>query len=824
MGRKVMGRRLALGLRMQLKLEAGLDSEDEGAWVAIEIEGEELDWFELAITEMEGKGEEGVMEEFQDTSGHVLIATETADSRGTTELYDSGCTNHISPYRQKFENFVRIPPRVFRAANQQNFSAIGKGDLLIDVPDGDDYSRLRLRNVLFSSDVAYTLVSIGRLDEGGFIAHFGHGKCVLEGPDGNRVGEVVRGMQRVYKVEHEDGITNAAVEALTLGQLHRRLGHPSVQVARGLLKSKMVTGIRLKYTPDDVPFFCESCVYAKAILKAVSKLRGGERATVFGGEIHSDLWGKAPVASKGGKYYWITFIDDMSRFTILYFLRTKDEAFGAYLKYEAWVEKQMGRKILAFNTDRGGEYVNDEFTAHLQLKGTIRKLSIHDTHQHSGVAERRNRTIQERVRVLLHASGLPKYLWTEAARHAVWMLNRTSTKAVEGMTPYEAAFAKKPDLAGIREWGEKVYVRIEGGNKLGGRVRMGRWLGVDDESKGVRVYWHDTKMVTVEWNTYFDNSSVDCLEGEENVQDIEFTEARDNLLCTNKNTPIASVPQVPPIVHQPQNINNDAIDAPEPTEPSRRIRKPSQKVQDLLEGRGVWTNNSNLTLVPPGVQLSIEREANDESLVDLLVDIPAHVEGYVFAAVIASSEALEPRSLAEAKRQPEWSLWEEAIKEELAALKAAETWELVDAPGGANVVGSKWVFRIKKDAGGKAIRFKARLVAQGFSQVPSVDYFDTFAPVARLASIRAVLAFAAAENLETGQIDIKGAYLNGELTDGETIYMQQAPGYAKGKLICRLKKPLYGLKQSGRRWYQKLVEIMEKLLFVRCEVDQAVFY
>jgi hypothetical protein len=115
-------------------------------------------------------------------------------------------------------------------------------------------------------------------------------------------------------------------------------------------------------------------------------------------------------------------------------------------------------------------------------------------------------------------------------------------------------------------------------------------------------------------------------------------------------------------------------------------------------------------------------------------------------------------------------------------------------------------------------------VAQGFSQVPGVDYFDTFVPVAWLASIRAVLAFAAAENLETGQIDIKGAYLNGELTDGETIYMRQAPGYAEGRLVCRLKKPLYGLKQSGRRWYQKLVEIMEKLLFVRCEVDQSVFY
>jgi hypothetical protein len=208
-----------------------LDSEDEGAWVAVEAEETEVDWFELAIAEMEDKEAKDVVEKFRDTSGQAFI----------------------------------VPPKVFRAANQQNFSTTGKGDLLIDVPDGDDNSRLRLHNVLFFSDVAYTLVSIGQLDEAGFTALFVHGRCVLRGPDGERIGEVARGMQRVYKVEHEDGIPNAAVEVLTLDQLHRRLGHPSIQVARNLLKSKMVTGIRLEYTPDDVPFFCESCVYAKVI-------------------------------------------------------------------------------------------------------------------------------------------------------------------------------------------------------------------------------------------------------------------------------------------------------------------------------------------------------------------------------------------------------------------------------------------------------------------------------------------------------------------------------------------------------------------------------
>ena len=108
---------------------------------------------------------------------------------------------------------------------------------------------------------------------------------------------------------------------------------------------------------------------------------------------------------------------------------------------------------------------------------------------------------------------------------------------------------------------------------------------------------------------------------------------------------------------------------------------------------------------------------------------------YALAAEIREIEALEPRNLTEARSRPDWPLWEKAIKDELGQLEAAGTWKLVDAPEGTNIVGSKWVFQAKKDANGKVVKYKARLVAQGFSQVPGVDYFNTFAPVAHLSSI-----------------------------------------------------------------------------------------
>jgi hypothetical protein len=199
----------------------------------------------------------------------------------------------------------------------------------------------------------------------------------------------------------------------------------------------------------------------------------------------------------------------------------------------------------------------------------------------------------------------------------------------------------------------------------------------------------------------------------------------------------------------------------------------------------------------------------------------------VFMAETADSEALEPQTLAEARRRPDWLQWEQAILEELATLKAAGTWVLKEAPPGANIIGSKWVFKAKKDTAGFITRLKAQLVAQGFSQIGGVNYDDTYAPVAQLASSRAIIAMANRLDLLLHQVDIKGAYLNGELNNNEVLYMHHPPGYkprdAGNHVLC-LKKTLYGLKQSGRRWYQRLSSIFESLDFHKCSVDQAVFY
>ena len=133
---------------------------------------------------------------------------------------------------------------------------------------------------------------------------------------------------------------------------------------------------------------------------------------------------------------------------------------------------------------------------------------------------------------------------------------------IEGKTPYEAALGMKPDLSGMCEWGEKCWVRVEKGNKLGGRVCEGHWVGVDDKSKGARIYWWDTKMVTVKWNVYFDptSMSVDHLEGE----DWQFVE-----MTTDGLTTLPTIPTLP-IVEPPTPAEPPAENEPEENEPCTR--------------------------------------------------------------------------------------------------------------------------------------------------------------------------------------------------------------------------------------------------------------
>ncbi len=396
-----------------------------------------------------------------------------------------------------------------------------------------------------------------------------------------------------------------------------------------------------------------------------------------------------------------------------------------------------------------------------------------------------------------------------------------------------------PNLSGLKCFGEKIWVHNPDGSKLDPRVREGQWIGFNIESRGHCMYWSSSRSVGVKQNVDF--AAAERLKGEKldvPTSKTLLTEPHAALLLLPAPLPPVPVPAPPSPPSPLSSLSEVEAMLPEPQpEHLTRLCKPSQIVRELQADVGIASTRRSDPTIPRGVSVP-GSFGKDEETADVAVEawsveagLPTPHESWLglevaLAAKIADSEALELRNLAEAKHRPDWHLWEQAIHKELTTLHAAGTWTLKHTPPGANVIGSKWVFKAKKDTSGKVVHYKARLVVQGFSQVEGVDYFNTYAPVARLVSSCTVITMANCLGLELHQVDIKGAYLNGKLMADEVLYMRHPPGYredASGHVL-RLCKSLYRLKQASRRWYQKFTSILSTLGFQQCKVDQAVFF
>ena len=184
----------------------------------------------------------------------------------------------------------------------------------------------------------------------------------------------------------------------------------------------------------------------------------------------------------------------------------------------------------------------------------------------------------------------------------------------------------------------------------------------------------------------------------------------------------------------------------------------------------------------------------------------------------------EPGSVNDALSSPDRDKWQASMKREMKSLEENKVWDLVELPDGRQPIGSKWVFKIKTDADGKIERYKACLVAQGFSQKYGSDYDETFCPVVGMESVRTLVAMSVQHGLKLHQVDVTTAFLNGELK--EEVFMQQPEGFAvagKEHLVRRLKKSIYGLKQSSRCWNVALDSHLKKIGFVQANNDPCIY-
>ena len=258
------------------------------------------------------------------------------------------------------------------------------------------------------------------------------------------------------------------------------------------------------------------------------------------------------------------------------------------------------------------------------------------------------------------------------------------------------------------------------------------------------------------------------------------------------------------------DVENPVEDPVPETKPAegrgQRIWKKTEYVRLLKEGSesGV-TGSRGGGVLPRGMRPGTSSVGGDGDGTDHATAVNCEEVDYAMAAVVESAEDLQP-TYEEARKRPDWPKWQEAIQKELKSLEKMGTYQLVKWPPGSNIVDSRWVFRIK-NAAGEIDKYKARLVAKGFTQIYGVNYYETYAPVARLTSFRLLLALAAQNGWVVDIFDFDSAYLNSKLGDDEVIYLEQPAGYEtkdRRGWVWRLLKALYGLKQGAKNWYDTL--------------------
>ena len=342
--------------------------------------------------------------------------------------------------------------------------------------------------MLYVPALSYNLVSVAKTAENGKVTEFDNSGCQIIGSGRRLVAKATRVGSLYYlgcEVDQRASVAQGSKEVLW----HQHYGHLNMQSLQKLSRNNLVKGLDFNHTKDIE--FCETCIRGKQT-KSVFPTSEGNRAAEPLDLVHSDVCGKMNARSLGGAEYLLTFIDDRTHYTWIYVLKHKDEVFDCFLRWKALVEKSSGRKMKAIRTDNGGEYTSAKFEDYLRSEGIRHERTIPKTPEQNGVAERMNRTLIETVRSMLTDAKLPHKFWAEAISTAVYLRNRSPTKAIEKMTPYEAWTAKKPTvmISHLHVFGCDAYTHVprDERGKLDPNAKKCIFVGYGEETKGYRLY------------------------------------------------------------------------------------------------------------------------------------------------------------------------------------------------------------------------------------------------------------------------------------------------------------------------------------------------
>ncbi|KAD4179568.1 hypothetical protein E3N88_28159 [Mikania micrantha] len=406
---------------------------------------------------------------------------------------DNGASNHMTGNREHFCELNEKTVGQVRFGDESAVEIKGKGSILLQCKNGDQ--RL-VTNVYYIPSLCNNILSLGQFDEGGNKIVINNGVLWMYERSGATLMKVKRGPNRLYKIKLQTVLPTCFLSKMddTAWLWHARLGHINFETLRSMTKEGMADGLPII---DHKSELCEACL--------ARKHRRAEKPLEL---IHADLCGPIAPCTSSGNRYFLLLVDDFSRFMWVYIIRSKDQAYEAFCKFKSVAESEFGCKVKALRTDRGAEFTSSRFEQLCSEDGIQRYLTAPYTPQQNGVVERKNQTVLGATRSMMKAMNLPQWLWGETVRHAVYLLNRTPTKALEGKTPYEALKGRKPRLSHLKVFGCKAYVKVPSikTTKLDDRSTTMVHLGSEPGSKAYRFYNPLTKRICVNRDAHFDET------------------------------------------------------------------------------------------------------------------------------------------------------------------------------------------------------------------------------------------------------------------------------------------------------------------------------
>ncbi|GJX11633.1 putative ribonuclease H-like domain-containing protein [Tanacetum coccineum] len=552
------------------------------------------------------------------------------------------------------------------------------------------------------------------------------------------------------------------------------------------------------------------------------------------------------------------------------------------------IENLIDLRVKVIRCDNGTEFKNRVMNQFCEMKGIKREFSVARTPQQNGVAERKNRTLIEAARTMLADSKLPTTFWAEAVNTACYVQNRVLVIKPHNKTPYELFLGRKPALSFMRPFGCPVTIlnTIDHLGKFDGKADEGFFVGYSTNSKAFRVFNSRTRIVEENLHVQFsENTSniagsgpnwlfdIDALtnsmnykpvvespdarfkpSGEEEKMDIEDLGNENEASGKDSEVPSTGEPREDQRVNQELdasiNITNNINTASDGNitnnvnavsltvnaagievnvvDPKSSIELPDDpimpKLEDIVysdddEDVGAEDDMNNLDAFMPVSPILTTRIHKDYPVEQTIRDLHSAPQTRIMTKNLEEHE--EPKKVIHALKDPSWI---EAMQDELLQFKIQKVWTLVDLPNGKRAIGTKWVYRNKKDERGIVIKNKARLVAQGYTQEEGIDYDEVFAPVSRIEAIRLFLAHALFKDFVVYQMYVKSAFLYGKIE--EEVYVCQPPGFEDPDFpdrVYKVEKALYGLHQSLRAWYEIVSTYLLNNGFQRGKIDKTLF-